>query len=152
VAKKFFGNKEGMGQTFSNNGKQLKVTGIIDDLPGNTHFPFTYLVNFDLIKNDLGGALREFYWINGANTYIVIPENYSIDQLQKKIPAFLKKNWGEGIAKEARLPMQPLKEIHFDQRYLHNIAMPTTSRNTYIALAVVALFIIITACINSIGH
>lgn len=152
LAKKYFGGKPAMGQTIKlENTHTLQVTGIIADLPGNTHFPFTYLVSFETIKKDMGGALREFYWISGGNTYIVIPENYSIDQLQKKIPAFLKKNWGEGIAKEARLPLQPLKDIHFDQRYLHNAAMPTTSRNTYIALAVVALFIIITACINFIN-
>lgn len=152
LAKKYFGDKPAMGQTIRfDNSNDLLVTGIIEDLPGNTHLPFKYLVSFETIEKELGGALREFYWISGANTYIVIPENTYIQQFQKRIPEFLKKNWGEGIAKEARLPLQPLKEIHFDQRYLHNTAMPTTSRNTYIALAVVALFIIITACINFIN-
>lgn len=153
LAKKYFGDKPAMGQVIRmNNWKNLQVTGIIEDLPPNTHFPFTWLVSFETIRKDIGeGALQEFYWIGGGYTYIVIPENYSIAQLEKQIPAFLKKNWGEGIAKEARLPMQPLKEIHFDQRYLHSAIMPTTSRNTYIALAVVALFILITACINFIN-
>jgi ABC-type lipoprotein release transport system permease subunit len=152
LAKKYFGSKPALGQTIKfDNSNTLLVTGIIDDLPGNTHLPFKYLISFETIKKDMGGAMREFYWISGANTYIVVPENYSIHQLEKQIPAFLKKNWGEGIAKEARLPLQPLKDIHFDQRYLHNDVMPTTSRNTYIALAVVALFIIITACINFIN-
>ena len=152
LAEKYFGNKPAMGQVLRlNNTFNLKVTGLNEDLPGNTHFPFTYLVSFETIRKDLGVALEHFFWIGGGYTYIVIPENYSISQLEKQIPGFITKNWGENIAKEARLPMQPLKEIHFDQRYLHHDEMPTTSRNTYIALAVVALFILITACINFIN-
>jgi cell division protein FtsX len=67
------------------------------------------------------------------------------------MPAFITRNWGAGISSEAKLLLQPLKEIHFDQRYQQSPDSPTTSRETYWALAVVALFIIITACINFIN-
>ena len=49
------------------------------------------------------------------------------------------------------MPLQPLKDIHFDQRYLNNTISPTTSRETYWALSAVALFIIVIACINFIN-
>jgi hypothetical protein len=42
-------------------------------------------------------------------------------------------------------------DVHFDQRYLNIVMSPTTSRETYWALAGIALFIIITACINFIN-
>mgnify|MGYP000229119325 CR=1 FL=1 len=152
LARKYFGDQPALGKVIKLDNKfDLQVTGVIDDPPGNTHINFNYLVSFASIIKDMEGPMAHFYWISGANTYIVIPENYSIQQLEKKIPGFLLKNWGEGIAREARLPLQPLKDIHFDQRYLHNPASPTTSRSTYLALAVVALFIIITACINFIN-
>jgi putative ABC transport system permease protein len=66
------------------------------------------------------------------------------------MPAFIEKNWGKDIAKDATLPLQPLTDIHFDQRYINNIITPT-SRGSYWALAGVAVFIIITACINFIN-
>ena len=95
--------------------------------------------------------MSNFYSIPGGSyAYIVIPENQSIQQLQKRIPAFIEKNWGKAVAKEANLPLQPLKDIHFDQRYINNIITPT-SRESYWALAGVALFIIVTACINFIN-
>jgi putative ABC transport system permease protein len=152
-ARKYFGDKDPMGQVVNlNNRYDLKVTGLIKDLPGNTHLPFDFLVSFETVKKDLGGALSAFYWISdGSFAYIVTPENYSVGQLQKKIPAFIEKNWGKQIASEARLPLQPLRDIHFDQRYLNNTISPTTSRETYWALAAVAVFIIIIACINFIN-
>ncbi len=47
---------------------------------------------------------------------------------------FIEKNWGKDIANGARLPLQPLTDIHFDQRYLNNTISATTSRETYYAL------------------
>ncbi len=49
-----------------------------------------------------------------------------------------------------RLPLQPIRDIHFDQRYINNVITPT-SKDTYYALFGVALLIIITACINFIN-
>jgi putative ABC transport system permease protein len=150
IAKKYFGKEEPMGQVIEvDDQKGLKVTGLIKDLPGNTHFPFTFLISFETIAKDMAGV-KHFYQIMNANTYIVLPEHYNIAKLNSRLPAFIAKNWGNDIAKEAKLVMQPLKEIHFDQRYLSSIT-PTTSRNTYRALAIVALLIIVTACINFVN-
>lgn len=153
LAKKYFGNKDPIGQVIQVDDKAgLKITGLIKDLPGNTHFPFIFLISIETIKNWLTEieATKHFYQIMGANTYMVLPEHYDIAKLNSRLPAFIAKNWGNDIAKEAKLVMQPLKEIHFDQRYLGSVT-PTTSRNTYWALAAVALFIIITACINFVN-
>ncbi len=104
LAKKYFNGRDVMGKVINlDNQFDLKVTGLIKDVPGNTHLPFNFLVSFETIKKTLGGALTEFYWITGgAFTYIVIPENYSVQQVQKRIPAFIEKNWGKEIAKGAR--------------------------------------------------
>lgn len=95
--------------------------------------------------------MREFYAIPGFSyAYLVIPENYSIHDLEKQVPAFLTKHWGKNIAEEAHLPFQPLREVHFDQRYINNIITPT-SRDTYWGLVAIAVFIIVMACINFIN-
>jgi len=113
--------------------------------------PFLFLVSLETIRKDTGGW-DEFYWIrSGSFAYIVTPPNYSIKQFQDKIRGFIKKNWGNDIAKEATLIPQPLKDIHFDARYLNNTISPTTSRETYWALAIVAVFIIVIASINFVN-
>ncbi len=149
IAKKYFGQKDAMGQVI-NVDKQfpLKVTGIIKDVPGNTSLPFTFLISFITIQKDFN---HNFWNIPGGSyVYIVLPKNQSIKNIQAKIPAFIKKHWGDDIAKQATLPLQPLKDVHFDQRYINNVVTPT-SRETYYVLGGVALLIIITACINFIN-
>lgn len=153
IARKYFGDQNPMGQIINlENQYNLKVTGLIADPPGNTNLPFIFIISLETIKKEFGDALNEFYWIqNGGFAYIVIPKNYSIKQFQSRIHGFINKYWGADIAKEATLIPQPLKDIHFDQRYLNNTISPTTSRETYWALAIVAIFIIAIACINFIN-
>ncbi len=152
MAKKYFGSKDPMGQTINlDNQYNLKVTGVIKDVPGNTTLPFIFLVSFETVKQDVKGMMNEFYAIAGGNTFILMPPHYNVQNIQKRIPAFIATNWGKDLAKEARLPLQPLKEIHFDQRYLNSDITPTTSKETYWALSAIAVFIIIIACINFIN-
>ena len=152
IAKKYFGDKDAMGQIIRlDNHYTLKVTGLIKDVPGNTTLPFTFLVSFETVKEDVKGMMSEFYAIAGGNTYILIPPHFDIENIHKRIPAFIAFNWGKDLSKEARLPLQPLRDIHFDQRYLNSDITPTTSRETYWALTAVAVFIIIIACINFIN-
>ena len=124
IARKYFGNKEAIGQVINLEKKfDLIVTGVIKDVPGNTHLPFNFLVSFETVRKEQEkrGALSQFYWItNGSFAYIVTPGNYPVDHLQKRIKPFIAKNWGNDIAKEANLLLQPLTDIHFDQRYLNN--------------------------------
>lgn len=152
MARKYFGTKAPMGQTIIlENQWTCKVTGVIKDLPGNTSLPFPFLVSLTTIKKYLD-RMDGYFNIPGGNfTYIALPENYSIQQVRDRIHAFMEKNWGKDIAKQATLILQPLREVHFDQRYLYITVSPTTSRQTYWALAGIALFIIITACINFIN-
>ena len=44
IAQKYFSNKEPMGQVLKLENKYtLKVTGVIKDVPGNTHLPFNFI-------------------------------------------------------------------------------------------------------------
>jgi putative ABC transport system permease protein len=151
TAQKYFGTKPAMGETINlENQFTVKVKGIIKNPPGNTSLPFNFLVSLNTQKFS-NGIMTNFYAIMGASyAYLVIPENYSIHQLEKKIPAFITKNWGKDIASEAHLPLQPIRDIHFDQRYINSIITPV-SRDTYWGLAVIAVFIIVMACINFIN-
>lgn len=152
MASKYFGKEEAMGKMIKlDNRYDLKVTGIIKDPPPNTHLPFRFLVSFETVKKELDPANLNFYAIMGGFTYFVTPEHYDITKLQKQIYDFVTRHWGESLAKEAKLPLQPLREIHYDTRYLHSGDMPTVSRETYWALGAVGLLIILIASINFVN-
>jgi ABC-type antimicrobial peptide transport system permease subunit len=152
LAQKYFGSRDAMGQVIKlDNQFDLKVAGIIKDLPPNTHLPFQFLVSFETIRKDVDPLKNGFYQINGGFTYFVTPEHYDINKMQRQMPAFVARHWGADMAKEARLPLQPLTEIHYDTRYLHNPDMPTVSKDSYWAVAAVGLLILLIASINFIN-
>jgi putative ABC transport system permease protein len=150
LAHKYFGNANPMGKVINiENQINAKVTGVIKDLPGNRSLPLQMIASLETIKSQIKNNMDNFWNIGGGFfTFILLPPNSSIKDIQSKVPAFLRKNWS--IEKDVRLPMQPIKEIHFDQRYINNVITPT-SKNTYYALFGVAMLIIITACINFIN-
>lgn len=154
LAKKYFGSKDPIGQTINlENQWDCKVTGVIGDLPGNTSMPLDFMVSMSTIKTDMANMVSNGYFnIPGGNyTYICLPEHYPIQRVRDRIHSFMAKNWGKDLADHATLILQPLREVHFDQRYLDISLSPTTSKQTYWALAGIALFILITACINFIN-
>lgn len=152
MAHKYFGKGEAMGQMISlDNRYDLKVTGVIKDLPPNTHLPFKFLVSFETVKKEIDPTKLPFYAIMGGFTYFVTPEHYDVNKLQGQMHDFVAKHWGKELANEARLPFQPLRSIHYDTRYLNNSDMPTVSKETYWALAAVGLLIILIAAINFIN-
>lgn len=152
MARKYFSKGEAMGQVLQlDNEYDLKVTGIIKDPPPNTHLPFRFLVSFETIRKKIDPPNLHFFSIMGGFTYFVTPEHYDIKKLQKQMHNFIARHWGKDIAKEADLPLQPLREIHYDTRYLHSAEMPTVSKETYWSLGAVGLFIILIAAINFIN-
>jgi len=149
LAKKYFGDANPMGRIINvENQINAKVTGVIKDLPANRSLPLQMLLSLESIKSQLN--LKEFWNIGGGFfTFILLPKNYPVQRIQARIPEFLHKNWALN-PKEVRLPIQPLRDIHFDQRYINNVVTPV-SKDTYYALFGVALLIIITACINFVN-
>jgi ABC-type antimicrobial peptide transport system permease subunit len=151
IAKKYYGNIDPMGQVINvENQFNAKITGVIRDLPPNRSVPLQILMSFETIRNQVKDNMNNFWDIGGGFfTFILLPPNYPIQRVKDRIPQFLHKNWNLN-PKEVRLPLQPLKDIHFDQRYINNVVTPT-SKDTYYALFGVALLIIITACINFVN-
>ena len=149
MARKYFGEQNALGKTIRLDNKwDLQVTGIIDDLPANTHLTFRFLVSFETIRKESNLSL--FWAIQGGYLYVVLPEKRTADQIEARFPAFLQKNWGKPIARKATLLLQPLKEIHFDLRYLNQVSTPRSKATIY-GLMGIALFILLTACINFIN-
>lgn len=147
VAKQYFGDQNPIGQTIRmDNNWELKVTGVIKDLPGNTHLTFKSLVSWATFHD----KTTNFWSIQGGYLYITLPERLSARNIESRLPSFIKKNWGEEIEKDAKLLLQPLTDIHYDQKYLTQTSMPRSKKSIY-GLAVVGIFILIIACINFVN-
>ncbi len=149
MANKYFGKTDVLGKIIRmDNQYDLQVTGVIKDTPSNTHLVFDFLVSWETIRKNVSNS--NFYQISGGYLYVTLPDHLSKQNVTDRLSAFVRKNWGEEISREAKLILQPLTEIHFDKRYLSQVSMPR-SKETIYGMAAVALFIILTACINFVN-
>ncbi len=117
LAKKFFGDQEPLGRTINIQEKiKLDVVGILEDTPTNTSTPFQMIVSYstreaaynDFVKN--WGA----YW---AGTCYVSIDPSQIKQVETQINALADANLSEKVAEASTYYLQPLSEVHTDNRY-----------------------------------
>ena len=123
VAKKYFGDENPVGKillTQTGGSESLKVTGLIEDLPVNSHFTFDFLISFVTWENFVGSENLTFMGGDfNYPTYLLIKENTKVDDLTGQFPAFLDRNMAEVNGRKPRevfkVHLQPLDEI-----YLHS--------------------------------
>jgi putative ABC transport system permease protein len=149
-AKSIFGNADPIGKTvnhFGNDTLTLKVTGVMEDVPANSHLQFDALISFNTI------AKPDFMKNWGGNwlvTYLELAPNTDVAKLEKKFPAFLKTHMKEGGWKFYELFLQPLSDVHaqsVDITHDYVNYQKFDKRYTYI-FSVIAAIVLIIACVN----
>ena len=146
IATKYFGATDPVGKIVRlQNSKDYKITGVMKNIPGNSHLQFHILASFSSRNNE--ERVKGNYWDRFSNdyTYILLAEGANPEGLQKKFPAFMAKH----IPVEDdryNLHLQPLEDIHFS-RINYDIARRIDKDYLY-AYSAIAFFILMIACIN----
>lgn len=130
----------------------LKVTGVVEDFPSNTDLPFELFISYISLK--IHAPYLNFNdWISFSGSYthfLLLSEGADVADLQRKIPAFEKKYMGDVEAGRRTHLLQPLREMHFDDRF-GNYNGRVVSKENIGGLILIGLFILLTACINFIN-
>lgn len=157
-SRKLFGLSEGeeakaMGETFNvGNLVDYKVVGIISDPPEATNFPFTVLLEYygqEKSNPYFGEGQRWNSNSSNTNTYILVGEGFNQEGFDVKLIDFVEKHYEEGASERRRFVTQPLAAIHFDDEYGNYVY--STSPELIRALSIIAIFLVLTACINFIN-
>jgi putative ABC transport system permease protein len=150
MAKKYFGNEEPLGQTLKMDYDNYKVTGVMEDVPENSHFRFSNLISFSTWSRNNKRAEDVAWFWNGFHTYLLLRDAESADQVRAKMKDFIAKNIEKGGMYYEDLPLQPLTSIYMaPPRSWENGARGSMS-NVYI-LSIIAVFILLIACFNYIN-
>ncbi len=143
LAARIFGDaSKAMGQTvFFSNSYPNVVTGVIDDVPANSHLHFSALRS---LPPDYTGG-----WQDGdVYTYLLLKPGTDATKLEAKFPAFytkyLQKQMGNA---DYHLNLQPLTSIHLHSHLEYELGT-TGNINTVYIFSAIALLILIIACIN----
>lgn len=150
LAKKYFPDQEATGKIVSFNNKlTLKVAGVIPDLETSTDFPFKFFISRPSLKDFMFYPIDSWNTtVSNQNLFVVLPEGGKKAEFEEKINAAVKPHAPQ--FKDTHFTLQPLNDIHFNPEQ-ENYAGRTVSREVIWAMALVALFLIITACINFIN-
>ena len=140
AAKKIFGDEDPMGKPIRiNNSDDLIVTGILKDVPKNSHLQFDFLASMRL-----GGERVETSWSYEVATYALLDKNVSIPDFTKKIIGFVNEH-DKRTNQKVLLHLQPLSKVHL---YSLNGVDPILYVYVFLTIAVAILVI---ACINFIN-
>ena len=151
LAKRLFGEEDPIGKNITlNNDDQIKVTGVFENLPENTHLQFDMLISFSSLNKEYFNSTwiwPEFY------TYIQLKSGSDPKNLAAKLPSFIQKNLGN-VMKEygfkTEFPLQAVHDIHL-KSHLDKEISPNSSESTLYFLIIVACFVIGIALINFIN-
>lgn len=151
LAKKYFNNDDPIGKTLRlNNLTDLKITGIMKDMPANSHFVADAFITFSSL-DDLIGEKRLTHWgWMDHYTYILLTKGSTAEQVEARFPDFIKKNAPEWVSEKEALYLQPLTSIHLHSDRKDEITPNSHEIYSYI-LGTVALFILLMAFVNFVN-
>jgi putative ABC transport system permease protein len=151
VAKKYFGDESALGKTMNLQDIGLvKVTGIIKDIPRNSHLQFDLLFSKILVNQEWETYLTSWQDL-GAFTYLVLKEGKSISEIESKMPAFRKKHFGPDMESRA-IAFQPIKDIYLHSGDIQNGSESEHGQLSYVYIfSSMAVFLLIIAAINYIN-
>ncbi len=156
MARKYFGEADPLGQTLRYQKRfDLKVTGVVKNVPNNAHFKFDVLAplqfQLNLWESQSGPSGRHNQWFwTGAWTYLLLPDAHAAQNLVSKFPAFVTKYFPDRIKGGLTLSLQPLTSIHLHSR-LDNEIQPNSHILYVYIFSAIALLILVIACINFVN-
>jgi len=148
TARRYFGDEPAIGKTLRMEEQVVfEVTGIMKDLPDQSHFKIDMLASLSTFRVLQRGQFPQTWIWNPCWTYVQLHENITQDQLEVQLPDFHLRQYADFQDQKIELYMQPLADIHLNSH--HDYEMHPNGKLTYIRiLATIGLFVLILACIN----
>ncbi len=162
-AKKYFADQDPMGRqmSFENDTIIYTVTGVVQDVPDNSHIKFDILASMSSYP---GQANNQFWISHNFYTYIVVKDGTDKDILEEKLQGMVTKYVGPQITQALGISiedflnagnafsyvMEPLKDLHLRGATQYGLE-PLGSESTVYIFAVIALLILIIAIINYVN-
>ena len=146
MAEKYFGNEDPVGKTMEIEGMPAAVTGVIQDIPYNSHIQFDFLSSYEFIQEvtGYGTSWGSFNFV----TYLQLETNRDIQEIGKNITAVAAKNNCPQVADGVEFRLQPLSAIHLDNRAAYrNYSDVGDGKYVYI-FSIIAFFVLFIACVN----
>lgn len=149
-AEKYFGTVDVLGNTIRmDNQQDLTVSGVVEDYPATTSFPFNMLVSFATVKQ-IDPGFEENKW-NGWNdnfqVFVLLKKGVDTTKLSGRFENIVVKYMGKEMLPDKRFKLNHLSEIH----YTGNLGGRSANVGLLKTLSVIGALVLLIACFNFIN-
>ncbi|MEM6845603.1 MAG: ABC transporter permease [Bacteroidota bacterium] len=160
TANTLFGKENPLGKTitidadnFDGMSPEFRVTGVMTDLPQNTHLQMGVLVSYPTLFEFVGHQFDDSWEWNNTYTYLQLATGTDPGLLKDGFPAIVQK-FNEKQFAEANInweyQLQPIPDIHLYSNLQHEASINGDAVYVYL-LAALALLILLIAYINFVN-
>ncbi|QNK63187.1 ABC transporter permease [Pedobacter sp. PAMC26386] len=145
TARALFGTADVLNKSVRFDNKyNLKVTGVIKDLPGNTSFGFDYLMPWTLFES-ISSWVKLPNWTNNSWTTLVkLDPTVKVESINQSIKGLIKRN--EADTRSSAF-LFPLSKLHLYDTFINGVS--TGGRIEQLRLFMgLAIGILLIACVN----
>lgn len=150
TADKYFGkwqNAVGRNIRFANR-TDLKVTGVFEDFPDNSSFPFKVVISYLTDKDE---SMNNWQSVSSSSEcYVLLKKGTDVSALKAPMLKLIDKYYEKGGVGKEHHYFQPLTEIHYNEKF-SNFTNKVMPESQIIGLIVIGAFLLLTACINFIN-
>ncbi|WP_339863820.1 ABC transporter permease [uncultured Algoriphagus sp.] len=153
TARKYFGSESALGKTMKgseaagrSNPGDYTVTGVMHDLPSNSHFKFNTLLSLSTFKQSRPEVFNAWGYVD-TYTYFLAKEEFDKANFEAKIPDFIKERAGENNGPNYTIAIEPLKDVYLRTEAQRQPGDTGSLSNIYV-FSVIGLFILAIAMIN----
>ncbi|MFT3701711.1 MAG: ABC transporter permease [Agriterribacter sp.] len=147
MAKKYFHDIHTVGKTITiNDSNVYKVTGVIKDIPSQSHFNYDFILSYNSIPEYQDGG----WGYAGIHQYVLLKPNTDIHQLEKTMQEIAISNYPPSMTQGGNYlnyELTPLLNIHLRSHSLYELSKSGNIQYVYIFSAI-AFFILLIACVN----
>lgn len=164
MAEKYFGGENPIGKTvfMKNWNMDFEITGLIENLPTNTHIRFSFLASM----NSLLDSKSQFWLSDNYFTYVLLKQGTNAKKFDEKLNNLMYKHCAPDLQKftnssideflkagnKINYYLEKMDDVHLRSPFKIQLGLEDNGdiANVYIFIAV-AIFILIIACVNFIN-
>jgi putative ABC transport system permease protein len=153
IAQKLFHNQNPVGQTITTyNDKGMKVTGVMEDMPENTHMKIDFMQSWATLAKIYAPNIDNQWMNDGCTTYLLLKPGVNPRALEAKFIPIVKKAYEQykGTGESGIYTLQSVSSIHLYSNLMFEL-QPNGDGNSVYLLLGIAIFVIIIAWINYIN-